>query len=171
MTGRSNQKDERGVSNQSNSCREFAFVSSTVGASRFVSILGQLQLLQSPLNHLQDTKSEWIRKRDIKRWYFIFNSKSNEFQTAVNNYRLLSALALFKTDFKRAFRSSYPHLTITDKCIFTEPFTEWHVTTPSVCFCVLTRSSSFQGMPRRRVYSSRCSRAVRSSNRASNWGQ
>lgn len=58
MIARSNQKDERWISNQSNSCGEFAFVASTVGASRFVSILGQLQLLQSPLNQLQDTKRE-----------------------------------------------------------------------------------------------------------------
>lgn len=57
---RSDQKDKRGVSNQSDGCGEFAFVASTICASGFVGVLGQLQFLQSPLNHLQDTHANQI---------------------------------------------------------------------------------------------------------------
>lgn len=66
----------------------------------------------------QKKKTEWESKIQ-KGKNSIHNSKNNEFQTAVDNYRLLSALALFQDDFKSPFRSSYPHLTITDKCMTT----------------------------------------------------
>lgn len=51
------QEDEWWVPDESNGSGELAFVSSTVSARWFVCILGQLQLFQCPLHHLQGVKS------------------------------------------------------------------------------------------------------------------
>lgn len=56
------QEDEWWVPDESNGSGELAFVSSTVSARWFVCILGQLQLFQCPLHHLQGVKS------NVSRW-------------------------------------------------------------------------------------------------------
>lgn len=50
---RPHQEDEGWVSDQCDGCGQLPLVASAVGTGRLVSILGQLQLLQCPLDHLQ----------------------------------------------------------------------------------------------------------------------
>lgn len=52
-TLRAHQEDEGWVSNERNGCGQLPLVAPTVGAGRLVCVLGQLQLLQCPLDHLQ----------------------------------------------------------------------------------------------------------------------
>lgn len=52
------QEDERGIPDESDGGGKLAFVPSAVGPSRLVCVLGQLQLLQSPLDHLGGGEEE-----------------------------------------------------------------------------------------------------------------
>lgn len=48
----SNQENQGRVSDESDGCGQFAFVSSAVRSGWLVRVLRELELLQSPLNHL-----------------------------------------------------------------------------------------------------------------------
>lgn len=64
------QQHQRRATNHCYSCGEFALVASTVGPCTAAGILGQTQLLNAPLCHLQGGKENIVHSSDLVLTFF-----------------------------------------------------------------------------------------------------